>query len=38
MFWCLGAGFVMGGIVEVGSAVCLDSMVCAVWRDGCEEC
>jgi hypothetical protein len=34
MFWSVGAEFVMGGIVEVGSAVC----ACAVWRDGCEEC
>ncbi len=38
MFWCLGAEFMMGGIVEVGSAVCLDSIACAVQRDGCEEC
>ncbi len=38
MFWCVGAEFMMGGIVEVGSAVCLDSIVCTVQRDGCEEC
>jgi hypothetical protein len=34
MFWCMGAEFKMGGIVEVGSAVCLDPIKCAVWRDG----
>jgi hypothetical protein len=38
MFWCVGAEFMMGGIVEVGSAVCLDSIVCAVRIDSCEEC
>ncbi len=36
MFCCVGAEFVMGDIVEVGSAVCLDSIPCAVHR--CEEC
>ncbi len=38
MFWCVGAEFMMDGIVEVGSAVRLDSMACAVRREGCEEC
>ncbi len=37
MFWCMGAEFMMGGIDEVGSAVCLESIACAVWKDGCEE-
>ncbi len=27
----------MGGVVEIYSAVCLDSIVCTVWRDKCEE-
>jgi hypothetical protein len=35
VFWCMGAEFMMGGIVEVGSAVRLDPIACAVWRDGC---
>jgi hypothetical protein len=35
VFWCMGAEFMMGGIVEVGSEIRLDSIVCAVWRDGC---
>ncbi len=30
MFWCVGAEFMMGSIVEVGSAVCLDFIVCSV--------
>ncbi len=33
MFLCMGAEFMMGGIVEVGDAVHLDPIVCAVWRD-----
>ncbi len=37
IFWGMGAEFMLDGIVEVGSAVCLDSIVCAVQRDGCEE-
>jgi hypothetical protein len=35
VFWCVGAEFMMGGIVEVGSAIHLDPIACAVWRDGC---
>jgi hypothetical protein len=38
MFWGVGAEFMMGSVVEVGSVVCLDSITCAVWRDGCEKC
>ncbi len=35
MFWCVGAEFMMGGVVEVVSAVRLDPIMCAVQRDGC---
>ncbi len=35
MFWCMGAEFMMGGIVEVGSAIRLDPIVCVVLRDRC---
>ncbi len=33
MFWCMGAELMMVGIVDVGSAVHLDPIACAVWRD-----
>jgi hypothetical protein len=31
----MGVEFMMGGIVEVGSAIRLDPIAYAVWRDGC---
>jgi hypothetical protein len=37
MFWGVGAEFVMGGVVQVGSAVCLESIMGAVRRDRYEE-
>jgi hypothetical protein len=38
MLWGVVAEFMMGGVVEVGSAVSLDSIACTVRRDRCEEC
>jgi hypothetical protein len=35
VFWCAGAEFVMGGVVEVGSAVRFNPIACVVWRVGC---